>query len=602
MRYMLVRPKYYQNFYDWYRSDYYQRNITQIDNIVANDAQISNFTGSNYATITLPDSSSFEFILKFNTGSTPEGTIFSMYGNTNKFGIAGGKLGFVNNTPAWVYTSITPSADTTYWARLVFSNSQVSVSFQVDNNYTLATLPNSWTGTITASSQSPSGKMIYLGRSSEVDAGAYPWYGSIDLSGCRIKDNLGSRVWQGIKSGTKPLDFIQPTLTNSNGDFGGVRYGVDASSVLGTDYVYRAFDKTSATYWHSASGLPQWIAWYNPTPINVTKIKITNSSSHTSHLGITGGKIRASNDGINWTDVKTFTNSETAIGTEWFIYLSDNTEYYNYYMIYVTSSAYNNQYALIAEIKIYGKSYDWNDEVLLASNTRTYDGEYTRKELVEQLVADETDYDEIVNEYYCLTRKMYYQNFYNWYQDTPEVNKSDSVGTVTYTGSLYSGEQGILNFNEGVKSCWSSSSGSVTYTYDAGNYLPIGEYTIGFGFSYDTSYPNRKLGNPTWTVTYSDNTTAQIFYINGLYNTGDYTATFTASKPIKALTFSHSSSSVSTITGYVQWTLWSATYLLASNTRTYDGEYTRRELVNQVVADETDYDEKVAQGYSLRRV
>lgn len=253
---------------------------------------------------------------------------------------------------------------------------------------------------------------------------------------------------------------------------------------------------------------------------------------------------------------------------------------------------------MLVRSKYYQNFYNWyNASQLVSANTRTYDGEYTRKELVEQVVADETDYDEQINEYYCLTRKMYYQNFYDWYQEEPEVGRSDSVGTVTYTGSLYSGEQGILNFNEGVKACWSSSSGSVTYTYDAGNYLPIGEYTIGFGFSYDTSYPNRKLGNPTWTVTYSDNTTAQIFYINGLYNTGEYTVDFTASKPIKALTFSHSSSSVSTITGYVAWTVWSATYLLSSNTRTYDGNWSSRELVEQVPATSDDYDEIVNKPY-----
>lgn len=163
----------------------------------------------------------------------------------------------------------------------------------------------------------------------------------------------------------KYKDWQQPTLT-SNGTMGGNSFACDQSSVLDSgDAVYPCFNGTNR--WHSAKGLPDWVSFYNPNALIVTSLTITNGDQ-SIWKAIKDGTIQGSNDGVGWVDIKAFSNSNTTASSTWNINLSDNTNAYKYYRIYITSSHYNNggYYCVIGKIDItakevvYGASSDYD--------------------------------------------------------------------------------------------------------------------------------------------------------------------------------------------------------------------------------------------------
>ena len=70
----------------------------------------------------------------------------------------------------------------------------------------------------------------------------------------------------------------QPTLT-SNGTMGGDSFAVAASSTVWSDgaQAWGAFNPDS--FWHADSSSTQWIAWYNPKPLKVTKFQLLNRNT-----------------------------------------------------------------------------------------------------------------------------------------------------------------------------------------------------------------------------------------------------------------------------------------------------------------------------------
>lgn len=125
-------------------------------------------------------------------------------------------------------------------------------------------------------------------------------------------------------------EWTQPVLS-SNGTIGGDSFAVAASSEYSTSYqAWRMFNGSiSSGYYQSISEPTTWIMFYNPKPLNVTAITITN---YGSSYQFTTGSVEGSSDGVNWTYLTTISNSSISNAT-WFINLGDNKNAYNYYRI-----------------------------------------------------------------------------------------------------------------------------------------------------------------------------------------------------------------------------------------------------------------------------
>ena len=83
-----------------------------------------------------------------------------------------------------------------------------------------------------------------------------------------------------FKTETTIQDFVQPTLTE-NGEWGGDAFAVDSSSYLNNDpdqMAWKAFRNAydGSTKFHSQSGLPQDLMWYNPNPLRISNIALTS--------------------------------------------------------------------------------------------------------------------------------------------------------------------------------------------------------------------------------------------------------------------------------------------------------------------------------------
>lgn len=127
-------------------------------------------------------------------------------------------------------------------------------------------------------------------------------------------------------------NFVQPVLT-ANGELGGNSFAVAASSEYSTSYMaWNAFDSTNSTTWSSlGNALPCYITFYNPEPLNVTSLKLTNKENTEAFVT---GKVYGSNDNNGWEVLATFTNpSPSVANAEWEVSLKSNEKYFKYYRI-----------------------------------------------------------------------------------------------------------------------------------------------------------------------------------------------------------------------------------------------------------------------------
>ena len=161
--------------------------------------------------------------------------------------------------------------------------------------------------------------------------------------------------------GTNPLvqstamaDWTQPILS-SDGTVGGNSFAVQASSeYLGYDArAYRAFDgNTGGTEFQFNNDPPCWVTFYNPLPLNVTRI-ICSTDPYWWYIG--AYTVQASNDNTNWTNLVSGNGSSTTD-----IDLSSNKGLYKYYRIYITSKSggSSSHCVTIQEIRITAKVAD----------------------------------------------------------------------------------------------------------------------------------------------------------------------------------------------------------------------------------------------------
>lgn len=146
--------------------------------------------------------------------------------------------------------------------------------------------------------------------------------------------------------------FVQPILT-ANGTMGGASFAVSSNvAQYGSNDVYAAFDgNTASTYgFHSISGTKTgYIDIYNPIALNITNFKIYNQNY--ANRASSAGIIYGSNDGAEWTQITTYTNSVQTANSSWDIDLSSNDNYYKYYRIESTAGG-SDSYWVIIEIEI----------------------------------------------------------------------------------------------------------------------------------------------------------------------------------------------------------------------------------------------------------
>lgn len=154
--------------------------------------------------------------------------------------------------------------------------------------------------------------------------------------------------------GTTEIPWTQPTLGQNN-IIGRNSFAVSASSVYSGNQPWKAFDKNASSFWGSTNASPAHIIFYNPTKLRLIGLTITN---YRGDLAIPGyyysrsGRVFGSNDGINWTLLKTYTNNVSQYNSKWTININSNN-FYNYYKLDSTDfPVYGNQGWFIQQIDI----------------------------------------------------------------------------------------------------------------------------------------------------------------------------------------------------------------------------------------------------------
>lgn len=133
--------------------------------------------------------------------------------------------------------------------------------------------------------------------------------------------------------------FVQPTLS-ADGVLGGSTFAVYASSTVDTRVAYKAADNNSSTVWCPAiSGGGYFYVWYNPFPLKVSSINISNRSD-VSGVYIIGYTLYGSNDNSTWVTLVNGTNNVTGQGASWIATIPEgNRGFYKYIKMYISSAS-----------------------------------------------------------------------------------------------------------------------------------------------------------------------------------------------------------------------------------------------------------------------
>lgn len=145
----------------------------------------------------------------------------------------------------------------------------------------------------------------------------------------------------------KYQNFVRPNIT-SNGIMGGNSFTCTQSNLYNSEYACLAFDGSNTTQWTN-NGNTGSITFYNPNPLSITKLTVMNGCTSGYVRPISSGELLGSNDGTNFTSIKTFTNSVTGLKATWNIDLSSNKNFYKYHRLSVKG---DGSYARITELGI----------------------------------------------------------------------------------------------------------------------------------------------------------------------------------------------------------------------------------------------------------
>ena len=341
----------------WWSGDSYTKVGSWID-----DGVVSGFTTANYLTSLKsfsPSSSSWEMKMKINMKSSANnddylwtsiadgyGFIFGL--KVDKFIIFASSNGSSWNLVNGSNGTHNISLNTDYFVKFGWDGSEYYVEYSLDDV--------DYTRDITVANTTA----IYQ-NTAKMKMGDWATYGvadrsSIDLSQSYIKIN-DKMWWYGTKAvettkedadyslvpakqiiaayktGKRKYykyqyqDWTQPVLT-ANGTMGGGSFAVSATKE--NNPAYYAVDGDASSYWQAGSAVGHSFIFYNPNPLNVTKLVFTYYDGGYGYA-IRSGILYGSNDNSEWTQIKAFTSYVTT----WDV--SDNTKFYKYYKIEVVS-------------------------------------------------------------------------------------------------------------------------------------------------------------------------------------------------------------------------------------------------------------------------
>lgn len=324
-------------------------NVTVTGSPTITNGVVSGFSASNY--LKLPNifnpssASNWEMVFKFKITSANDGWV-NIFGNGDSTDRTSGVHIFYDSNnkirlecctsgaSSWNICNLTGTTlmelNTDYWVKVEFTGSAYNCYLSTDGStFNLET---------SSSSTTKIGATVTQCIGNSLSHSAKYHLGSIDLSQSYIKTN-GSIWWQGgtgsltLKAGSKvyipngwsqykyykctTTSWTQPTLS-ANGTVGGTSYACRSKASL-TDYpTYKAFDsdKTSTFWASSTASIGNWIEFYSPVELIVSKIAITNrkeSMSDTFGVGIVQGSM----DGTNYYDLKTFKNTTATPSATW---------------------------------------------------------------------------------------------------------------------------------------------------------------------------------------------------------------------------------------------------------------------------------------------
>lgn len=151
-----------------------------------------------------------------------------------------------------------------------------------------------------------------------------------------------------VATSATDLSWGQPTLSGSNGTLGGNSFAVTASAQHTTNgysnYAWKAFDNNDSTMWTAGTNnaYPYTITIYNPTPLKVLSILMSNRTDTATFIA-KSGTVEASNTDSNYTTIANWTNSTEGKKARWSITVN-SPNFYKYYRISIATSSFNGQY------------------------------------------------------------------------------------------------------------------------------------------------------------------------------------------------------------------------------------------------------------------
>ena len=145
----------------------------------------------------------------------------------------------------------------------------------------------------------------------------------------------------------KVLNFKVPTMISYTEPEGEVSASKEWT---GGTLAYKAFDNNYDDYWASGSTIPAWIQYKFKAKNKVKMIVFALGDKWPMKDCI----LQGSNDGVSFTDIKSFTNTETTGKKDVKVICSDNMNAYLYYRLYI-STTITASGATLSKLQFYGR-------------------------------------------------------------------------------------------------------------------------------------------------------------------------------------------------------------------------------------------------------
>ena len=144
----------------------------------------------------------------------------------------------------------------------------------------------------------------------------------------------------------KVLNFKVPTMTSYTEPEGEASASKEWTN---STLAYMAFDNNYNNFWCSSSKTPSWIQYKFKAKNKVKMIVYALGNSWAMKDCI----LQGSNDGVSFTDIKSFTNTETTAKKDVKVICSDNMNAYLYYRLYISTASASG--STLSKLQFYGR-------------------------------------------------------------------------------------------------------------------------------------------------------------------------------------------------------------------------------------------------------